>query len=127
MRIYGKIFGAVLGWMLMRHPAGAVLGAALGHVFDAGWLFPDKPGSKSSGASGARKLALEEAYRTLGLEPAASDEEVERAFRRKISDYHPDKVSGAAEEIRSLAQERASEINTAYETIQKARKAGSGE
>lgn len=119
MRIYGKIFGAALGWMLMRHPAGAVLGAALGHVFDAGWLFPDK----STGKPAARSLALEEAYRTLELEPAASDEEVERAFRRKISDYHPDKVSGAAEEIRSLAQARASEINTAYETIQKARKA----
>ncbi|MCK7593927.1 J domain-containing protein [Pseudomarimonas salicorniae] len=123
MRIYGKVFGAVLGWMLMRHPAGAVLGAVLGHVFDAGWLFPDK----SSGGQGQKALALEEAYRTLGVEPAASDEEVERAFRRKISDYHPDKVSGAAEEIRSLAESRAREINSAYEAIQKARKANSGE
>jgi hypothetical protein len=54
MRIYGKIFGAVLGWMLMRHPAGAVLGAALGHVFDAGWLFPDKGASTVGAASGSR-------------------------------------------------------------------------
>ena len=26
MRIYGKVFGAILGWVLLRHPAGAVLG-----------------------------------------------------------------------------------------------------
>lgn len=123
MRIYGKIFGAVLGWMLMRHPAGAVLGAALGHVFDAGWLFADKSAAKP----GSRSLALEAAYRTLGLESAASDEEVERAFRRKISDYHPDKVSGAAEEIRSLAQARAAEINTAYEAILKSRRETGGD
>lgn len=123
MRVYGKIFGAVLGWMLMRHPAGAVLGAALGHVFDAGWLFPDKPASPS----GAKALALDAAYRTLGLDPSASDEDVERAFRKRISDYHPDKVAGAAQEIRELAESRASEINLAYEAIRKARKAAADE
>jgi DnaJ-domain-containing protein 1 len=123
MRIYGKILGAALGWMLMRHPAGAVLGAVLGHVFDAGWLFPDKPG----GQSGAKALELEAAYRTLGLDPAASNEEVERAFRKQISDYHPDKVAGAAKEIRELAETRAREINKAYEAIQKARKAAAGD
>jgi DnaJ-domain-containing protein 1 len=125
MRIYGKIFGAVLGWMLLRHPAGAVIGAALGHVFDAGWLFPDKPSAQ--GGTGVKTIALEEAYRTLGVEPAASNEAVERAFRRKISDYHPDKVAGAAEEIRALAETRARDINQAYEAIQKARKAAAAE
>jgi DnaJ-domain-containing protein 1 len=123
MRVYGKILGAALGWMLMRHPAGAVLGAALGHVFDAGWLFPDRPGAPQ----GAKALELEQAYQTLGVDPAASNEEVERAFRRQISDYHPDKVAGAAKEIRELAETRAREINKAYEAIQKARKAAAGE
>lgn len=122
MRMYGKIFGAALGWMLMRHPAGAVLGAVLGHVFDAGWLFPGRPGLEP----GAKSLELEEAYRTLGVEPVASNEDVERAFRKQISDYHPDKVAGAAKEIRDLAESRASAINRAYETIQKARKVSSG-
>jgi hypothetical protein len=123
MRIYGKVFGAILGWVLLRHPAGAVLGAILGHVLDAGWLSTKRPGA----ADGADHEALAQAYRALGVEPSASDEDVERAYRRRISDYHPDKVAGAADEIRQLAETRAREINTAYEAIQKLRKLQRGE
>jgi len=125
MRIYGKVFGAILGWVLLRHPAGAVLGAVLGHVLDAGWLSTGR-GDASSGA-GRADDGLDAAYRVLGVSASAADEEVEKAFRRRISDYHPDKVAGAAEEIRQLAETRASEINTAYETIQKARRLQRGD
>ena len=38
MRWYGKLFGFIAGWLLLRHPAGAVLGLALGHAFDADWF-----------------------------------------------------------------------------------------
>ena len=61
-------------------------------------------------------------YATLGLTRDASDEEVERAYRRLMSQYHPDKVAGAAEEIRQIAEQRARAINTAYEAIQRQRK-----
>jgi DnaJ-domain-containing protein 1 len=115
MRYYGKIIGAVLGWMLLRHPIGAVIGGLIGHAFDAGWF--------SSAMAPREGSPAQDHYAVLGLSPDASDSEVEQAYRRLMSQYHPDKVSGAAEEIRSLAETRAQAINTAYESIQRKRRA----
>ncbi len=105
MRYTGKLLGALIGLLVLRHPLGAVIGAVIGHAIDAGWLVRTGP------------AARDRTYATLGLTRDASDDEVERAYRRLMSQYHPDKVAGAAEEIRGIAEKRASEINTAYEAI----------
>mgnify|MGYP001344366981 CR=1 FL=1 len=111
MRYYGKIFGALLGWALMRHPIGAILGGVVGHAFDAGWLSRRPPRSD-----------VDDAYRVLGIEPEASEDEVDRAYRQLMGKYHPDRVAGAAEEIRALAEERARAINAAYDRIRDLRR-----
>lgn len=109
MRVYGKLFGFIAGWLLMRHPAGGLIGLLIGHAFDADWF----------------RLRREDPYRVLGITDDASDAEVDRAYRRLISQYHPDKLVGVAEELRRQGEKRAAEINTAYEAIQKLRlKAG---
>ena len=56
-------------------------------------------------------------YRELGLTDDASDAEVDRAWRRLIAQYHPDKLTGAAEELRRQAETRARAINAAYDRI----------
>lgn len=114
MRYYGKLIGAIVGYALLRHPLGALLGAALGHAFDAGWLGlrPDAPSAPSHDA----------AYTTLGVGPDASEEDIDRAYRQLMGKYHPDKVAGAAEEIRALAETRAREINAAYDRIRELRR-----
>jgi DnaJ-domain-containing protein 1 len=38
-----------------------------------------------------------------------------------MSEYHPDRVANAAKEIRELANQRAREINEAYDRIKRER------
>ena len=71
----------------------------------------------------ARGPTLDQAYKVLGLTPKASDEEVKRAYRRLLSQHHPDKLvsKGLPEEMMKLASEKTHEIRQAYELITKAR------
>ncbi|GGB83815.1 co-chaperone protein DjlA [Marinobacterium zhoushanense] len=66
---------------------------------------------------------LEQAYGVLGVEPSASDAEVKKAWRRLMSQHHPDKLvsKGLPEEMIQLAKEQTQEIQAAYDQIRKAR------
>lgn len=70
--------------------------------------------------------SLQDAYEVLGLTPSANDEEVKKAYRRLMSQNHPDKLvaKGLPEEMMKLAKEKTQKITKAYETIQQARKKG---
>ncbi|QIB75080.1 J domain-containing protein [Halogeometricum borinquense] len=50
-----------------------------------------------------------EAYRTLGLDPSATTEEVKDAYRRMVKEVHPDTESGSKEEFKR--------VNRAYERL----------
>lgn len=60
-------------------------------------------------------------YQTLGVSPAASTNEIRRAYRRLAKQYHPDKLRNAplAEVLR--AEEKFKEIQEAYEILSKHR------
>ncbi len=66
---------------------------------------------------------LNEAYAVLGLESEASDSEVKKAYRRQMSQNHPDKLAakGLPESMREMAGEKTREIGAAYERIREAR------
>jgi DnaJ like chaperone protein len=51
----------------------------------------------------------------LGVPATASKADISAAYKRKISEYHPDKVTQMGPEIRALAEQRSKEINLAYE------------
>lgn len=61
------------------------------------------------------------AYKALGIEPSASNDEVKKAYRRMAMKYHPDKVANAGDEIREQATEKFRAINEAYEHIKQER------
>ena len=56
-------------------------------------------------------------YAVLGLEPSASAGEIKRAYRKLMSRHHPDKLGDVPEELKRRAEDRAREINAAYEKI----------
>ncbi|RLA18019.1 MAG: co-chaperone DjlA [Gammaproteobacteria bacterium] len=67
---------------------------------------------------------LSDAYQSLGQKESASDAEVKKAYRRLMSQHHPDKLvsKGLPEEMMKIATEKTKEIQKAYETIREARK-----
>ena len=119
MRWTGKIVGTLLG-VLTRRWQFVVLGFVIGHLFDMGLFRSKTPGADPS----QPPAAPSDPYAVLGVSVSSSDQDIEQAWRRKMSEYHPDRVANAADEIRALAETRAREINNAYETIQKQRGKG---
>ena len=83
-------------------------------------------GQQQGGPAGAqtRPDQLAQAYRLLGVGETASDAEVKRAYRKLMSQHHPDKLAakGLPEEMMTLAKEKTQEIQAAYEAIKQARK-----
>ena len=61
------------------------------------------------------------AYKILGIDASASDEEVKRAYREMAKKNHPDLVSNLGEEVRQAAEKKFQEVNAAYEAIKKQR------
>ncbi len=60
-------------------------------------------------------------FKILEIDPAATDEEVKKAYRRMAMKYHPDKVSHLGEDFQKAAHEKFQSVNKAYENIKKER------
>lgn len=72
---------------------------------------------------GAAAGLLDDAYGVLGVSAEASDAEVKKAWRKLMSQHHPDKLiaKGLPEEMVQLAKEKTQEIQAAYDRIKAAR------
>ena len=66
---------------------------------------------------------LADAYSALGVTPDSTGAEIKRAYRKLISENHPDKLAsrGLPESMRQVAEERSREINSAYDLIKESR------
>ena len=67
---------------------------------------------------------VELAYQALGVTKENSDAEIKKAYRKLMSQYHPDKLigQGLPDDMIKAATERSQEIQAAYDVIQKSRR-----
>lgn len=66
---------------------------------------------------------IEDAYAALGVSPDVDDRQLKRAYRKLMSEHHPDKLiaRGVPEDMLKVATERAQDIQGAYDMIRKSR------
>lgn len=80
-------------------------------------------GSHGQAQTRSRSDSLRDAYEVLGVPAQASDSEVTKAYRRLMSQNHPDKLAakGLPESMKTVAEEKTRQIRAAYESIREAR------
>lgn len=74
-------------------------------------------GSAQSGPS------LDDAYSILGVTSSDDDKTIKRAWRKLMSEHHPDKLAakGLPKEMLDIANQKAQDIQAAYEQVKKQR------
>ena len=113
------------------HPAERQVLAAVAHWMGLGearfdtllGMFSAQYGFSQSGRVAPGHGTVEEAYQALGVNASSSDREVKQAYRRLMSQHHPDKLiaQGVPEDMVRVATEKSQEIRAAYDTICKVR------
>lgn len=88
----------------------------------AGWYQQQRAGYQNNAGSYSQPSTasqLREAYALLGLPRPSSNANVKRAYRKMMSQHHPDKLmaKGLPEEMIKLATEKTQKIQAAYELI----------
>jgi len=113
------VIGLIVGYCLVNYlmSRGTSSGANATRAPDAdngrgsGWsdAGPEAHRATAAAAPGPRW------FEVLGVAESADRQELERAYRFNVSQYHPDKVARLGEDIRRLAEERSKAINAAYD------------
>jgi hypothetical protein len=118
MQWRGKLIGLLLG-LVTRRPILVLLGVVLGHLYDVGVF----GGGRASAATPPPPTAPAGAdpYATLGVSESDSDEHIEAAYRRLMSEVHPDRVASAGADIREQAERRSRDANAAWDQIKRQR------
>lgn len=80
--------------------------------------YQQKNNSESS-AKQNKQMDWDTACQVLNITKDSSIDEIKAAYKNKIKEYHPDKVSSLGVELKQLAAQKTLEINSAYEFIKK--------
>ncbi len=75
--------------------------------------------SQRQQASSTPSMTPEDAYAILGVSSESTDADIKKAYRRLLSQHHPDKLvsKGLPEEMMKIAAQKTHEIKQAYELI----------
>lgn len=84
----------------------------------------DKPGNlyiysveHISQDPGSFDLDISSCLRILEVNQDTSSDDIKAAYRKRMFEYHPDKVAKLGKELRVLAERKAKQINAAYDIL----------
>ena len=124
-----RIIFAIIGWRVGRGWGlffGFMLGSYLDTMMRPTVHFTYRHSTAKDAFGGQRErqtwqpyvdVTLEEAYRTLGITEAATDDEVRQAYRKLALKYHPDRFQTQDEAARNEAEKRFCEVTEARDII----------
>jgi len=74
---------------------------------------------RAKSATPTEQMSLKDAYNILNVNADSSDAEIKKAYRRLLSQHHPDKLvsKGLPEEMMKMAAQKTHEIRKAYEKV----------
>ncbi|MFT2090283.1 co-chaperone DjlA [Paraglaciecola sp. 2405UD69-4] len=95
-------------------------------AFEAEIRFRQGGGQQRSGghsASYSSQQSLADAYKILGVTSSDDDKSIKKAYRKLMSEHHPDKLvsKGLPKQALEMAKNKAQDIQAAYELIKEKR------
>ena len=88
----------------------------------AGAHFHQQSHSHFSGSGNyTSKQQVDNAYKVLGVDESSSDRDLKKAYRKLMSQHHPDKLvaKGLPPEMMEIAKQKTQDIQAAYELVSK--------
>lgn len=83
----------------------------------AGYTYTNSQSQNRSKRTFSDHLTLDEAYKILGVDQGSSLDEARKAYKEKIAQSHPDKVSHLSKELQDKAKELTLKLNNAFDVI----------
>jgi DnaJ-domain-containing protein 1 len=74
---------------------------------------------ENGSAEADAEVPADDVYELLGVHSGCSGEELKAAYKRAVSQWHPDRLQHMAPELRQFATERLAKINVAYSKLSK--------
>lgn len=99
-------------------------------MFEAEVRFRQAGGRQHRGQQSHRKTAnysstqsLQDAYKILGMQKSDDDKSIKKAYRKLMSEHHPDKLvsKGLPKQAMEIAKAKAQDIQAAYEMVKQNR------
>jgi DnaJ like chaperone protein len=93
-------------------------------AFEAEMRFRQNGGKQNAnGQPYSSQQSLDDAYKILGVTTADDDKSIKKAYRKLMSEHHPDKLvsKGLPKQALELAKNKTQDIQSAYEMIKEKR------